>query len=169
MITEENTLLIIIATLVFMGLMTFLVLLLAQRKTGRPVAEREVHTDAEWSLGTVASPGRKYNLCLKFQIEYPGGEDDYQLVADYECLSGKHIPFKERAGIGCLSTYDTDRLVMSQYNCDLTSAGGHSKYKATVVLCSVGPFDEPCEIRAYGRIIASPETTLTKGKVFLST
>ena len=169
MITEENTLFIIIATLIFMGLMTFLVLFLIRKKIGHPVAEREVNTDSEWTLGTVTRPGRRYNLCFQFQIEYPGGEDDYQLIADYECLSGKHILLSERAGIGYLSSLGIDRLIMAQHNCSLTSVGGRSKYKATVVLCSVGPFDEAYEIRASGRIIAAPETMLKKGRIFLAT
>lgn len=169
MITEENTLPAIALTLVFMGIMTFLVLFLIRRRIGTRVVETDVNTNSVWSLGTVAEPGRKYNLCFKFRIEYPGGDEDYQLVADYECQAGMDIKVRERAGVGNLTSLEINRLINTQYNCDLTAVLGWNKYRATVVLCSVGPFDEMYEIRASGRITAAPETVLKKGEIFLST
>lgn len=169
MITEENTLLIIAVTLVFMVITTFLVLFLIRRRIGTRVVETEVNTNSQWSLGTVAEPGKKYNLCFKFKIEYPGGDDDYQLVADYMCQAGMDVLVNEKAGVGNLSSLETNRLINTQYNCDLTAILGWNKYRATIVLCSVGPFDEMCEIRTSGRIAASHETLLKKGEIFLST
>jgi len=169
MITEENTLLFIALALIFMGIMTFLVLFLIRRRIGTRAVDTYVNTDSVWSLGTVAEPGRKYNLCFSFRIEYPGGEDNYQLVADYECRAGANIQVRERAGVGNLTSLEIDRLVTTQYNCDLTAVLGWNKYRATVILCSVGPFDEMCEIQASGRIAASPETLLKKGEIFFST
>ena len=169
MITEDNTLLVIALTLVFMGILTFSVLSLIRRKIGTRVVETEVNTSSRWSLGTVAEPGRKYNLCFEFRIEYPGGDDDYQLVADYECQAGNDILIREKAGIGYLSSLEKSSQINSQYNCNLTAVLGWNKYKATVILCSMGPFDEMCEVRASGRIAASPETLLKKGEIFFST
>ena len=169
MITEEYTLLMVAAALVLMGIIAFLVLFLIRRRIGAPVVATEVNTDSRWSLGTVAEPGRKYSLCFRFRIEYPGGDEDYQLVADYECQAGTDIPFRERAGVGNLSALATGRLIRTQYNCDLTAVLGWNRYRATVVLCSVGPFDEMRDIRASGRIAASPETLLKKGEIFFST
>lgn len=168
MITEENTLLIIALALILMGVAALLVHYLIRRRIGTRIVETEVNTDSRWTFGTVAEPGKRYNLCFKYMIEYPGGDEDYQLVADYECQAGKDTLVRERAGVGSLSTLDSGRLIRTQYNCDLTAVLGWNKYRATVVLCSIGPFDEMCELRASGRIEASPKTLLKKGEIFLS-
>jgi hypothetical protein len=169
MITEKNTVLVLIATLALMGIVSLVVVLLIRRRIGRRIVEAEVNTDSEWSLGTVTEPGRKYNLCLKFRIEYPGGDESYGLVADYRFHAGSEVLITERAGIGDLISPDTDRRIGTQYNCDLTSVMGWNKYRATIVLCSVGPFDERFEISAAGRVVTSPKTSLKKCVIFIST
>ena len=169
MITEENVLLILVASVAIMGITSLVVNLLIRRRIGRRAVETEISTRSEWSLGAVAEPGRRYNLCLKFTIEHHGGEDNYGLVVDYSCHAGGKILVSERAGIGDEIPPERDRNISTQYNTDLTAIGGWSKYRATIVLCSAGPFEERCEMRATGMTDISQKASLKKGLIFFST
>ncbi|MCK5117445.1 MAG: hypothetical protein KAR44_12665 [Candidatus Aegiribacteria sp.] len=56
MITEVNTVLILVATLALMAVISLAVILLVRRRVWHRVVESEVTTDSEWSLGTVSEP-----------------------------------------------------------------------------------------------------------------
>ena len=167
--TEANTILIIVATLALMAVTTLAVIFLIRRRIGNRVVELEVSTDREWALGTVTEPGKRYNLCFSFSIEYPGGEDDYGLEVNYSCHAGSNTVVDEKAGIGHSILSESAKRISSLYNCDLTAFGGWNKYRATVILFSTGPFTEHLELRAAGSIAASSDTSLKKGVIFIST
>ncbi len=43
------------------------------------------------------------------------------------CQAGNEILAKEKAGVGNLSTLETNRLINTQYNCDLTALLGWNR------------------------------------------
>jgi hypothetical protein len=116
----------------------------------------------------ISEPGRKYNLCFVFSIEHPGGEDNYGLIVDYSCYEGNGPVFTEKAGIGYLVPQEDVRRIGSQYNASLTSVGGWTRYRASVVLCTIGPTDGRTEIKATGRLASSQGLELKKGEMFFS-
>ena len=161
---------ILILAIVFVSMVvTFaLVRIHIHAKTGRRVAEVEVHPGSEWSLAFITEPGRKYNLCLSFRIEHPGGEDDFGLIADYTCIMSGRTVISEKAAIGHTVPPEQVRRIGTQYNVSLTSVGGWTRYRATVVLCGTDQAEERAEIRASGRLTASSGVEIEKAVVFFS-
>ncbi|MBN2586468.1 MAG: hypothetical protein JXR55_04170 [Candidatus Fermentibacteraceae bacterium] len=169
MIAGTDPRLIVLVACAACTLVTYVVVKLHNRnRISHRVAELEIRFDSEWTLALIAEPGRKYNLGFEFHIEHPGAEDDFGLVADYACLAGDGPQTVEKAGIGNLSQSDQCRRIMSSYNVSLTSIAGWSKYRATVVICTAGPFSDRTEIKAIGKVIASPGVELKRGLIFFS-
>lgn len=156
------------ALIAFMAVSFLIVKLIVRKRIGHRTVEQDVRLDSEWTLALIAEPERKYNLCFQFQIQHPGGEDHFGMIVDYTCSANNEPLVAERAGIGNLIHANQARKVMSSYNVSLTSVGGWSKYRATVVLCSAGPFSNGMEIKATGKITAAPEVELTRGLLFFS-
>ena len=168
MTDTEQVVLLLIVLAALMAAFYIFVRLLIRRKIGHRVAELEVHENSEWTLALMAEPDRKYNLCFEFKIRHSGGEDHFGLLVDYVCSTGDEDSVAEKAGIGNLITSDAVRKIVTAYNVSLTSIGGRSKYRAKVIICSVGPFSNRREIAARGSVSGSSETELDTGKIFFS-
>lgn len=159
---------VLITVAAFMAVSFLLVKLFIRKKIGHRRAEQEIRLNSEWTIALIAEPKKKYNLCLEFQIEHPGGEDHFGIMADYSCCANNEPLVVEKACIGNLISSDNCRKIMSSYNVSLTSIGGFSKYRATVVLCSGGPFSNGVEVKATGKITALPGIELKRGVLFFS-
>lgn len=165
---ESQLPLLISITLALMGTMALIIALFLRRKLSRRVDESEISPGSRWSLGAVVEPGMKCNLCLEFKIQYYGGEDDYGIAVEYDLRAGGELLSSERAGVGNVTPPESDRRIGTQYRTSLTAVLGKNSYRATVVVCSIGPFEQRREINATGTVHTAAGTLLQKGIVFLS-
>ncbi len=161
--------LVVLAFLVVVSLSTLLAVLISQhRRLGRREVSTEAWEGSEWSLGFAADPGRRYSLCLRFDIRYPGSEDDYGVVADYYCSAMGKVLVRERAGCGDKVPPHRDREVRTLYNCSYSSVLGNSRNRSTAMLSVVGPFEACTEVTALGKILAAEGNKLYKAEVYFS-
>lgn len=132
----------------------------------RPLASQEVSPDSTWRLGILPSAGRRYRLCLRYDIRHRGSEDRFGLVADYTLMRGGELLVREKAGVGDIQPPERDRRIGSQSLCSFSSTLGDSRSRATVVLAKVGPFDGSMEITAEGQLLTDQGSWLQKATVF---
>jgi hypothetical protein len=161
--------LVVLFFLVVVSLSTLLAVLISQhRRLGRREVSTEAWEGSEWSLGFAADPGRKYSLCLRFDIRYFGSEDDYGVVADYSCSAMGKVLARERAGCGDKVPPHRDREIRTLYNCSYSSVLGNSRNRVTAMLTVVGPFEACTELAAAGRILTAEGNKLEKAEVYFS-
>ncbi len=140
----------------------------------RPIVSLDVRPDSEWRLALVTRPGRKYKLCHRFHIQFDGSEEEFGLVADYTMTAGGETLIRERAGVGSVQPPYRDRFItlqkMVSYGTNSLKEAeyGHSMHKATIVLATVGPFDQRTELIAGGKIMLNPGTRMASGKVYFA-
>ncbi|MBN2587061.1 MAG: hypothetical protein JXA64_05830 [Candidatus Fermentibacteraceae bacterium] len=161
--------LVVLGFLAVLSLSTLLAVIISQhRRLGRRETTTEAGEGSEWSMGFAAAPGRRYGLCLSFDIRYPGSEDDYGLVAEYSCSAMGRVLARERAGCGAAVPPHRDREIGTLFNCSRSSVPGSSRSRVTALLCVVGPFDACTEVTAAGRILAAEGNELDKAEVYFT-
>ncbi len=154
--------------LIVLAVTLVLALIASRWMPGKPVASVGVETGSEWRLTFVPKPGRKHRLCLRFDIRFQGGEDEYGLVVEYTCMASGVILVRERAGIGNVQPPVRDRSIGSMSMSSFSSTLGMCRHRATIVLTGVGPFDEHTEVTAGGTVLLSEGARLEKCEVFFA-
>lgn len=158
--------LVVLISLVVMLLAALLIV--RWRLPGKPVASVEVRPGSEWRLGLQAGSGRRYRLLVRFDVAFQGGEDEYGLVVDYSCTAGGSMISRERAGTGNVVPPERDRFIGSQQMSSFSSTPGGCRHRATIVLTSVGPFEEGTEVITGGIIVLSQGAVLSNCRVFFA-
>jgi hypothetical protein len=156
----------IILGLSLISLVSWLFAIRSSRRN--PMASTPVVPDSEWRLGFVPKRGRSYRLCLRFDVNFTGIEDDYGIVVDYSCTGPDGLHVHERVGTGNIQPPARDRFINIQRNSSFSSTPGNSRHRATVDLASLGPFDESTEIVASGTLLLSSGATLNIAEIFFA-
>ncbi len=161
---KEALVLIIIAG-TMLPIMLFV--MLAVRRVSRPLVRVDAMADAEWRLGMMARQGRRYRLCVRYEVAFQGIEDGFGLVADYRCVTPlKEI--REKAGVGSVVPPERDRYVGASYMNSYTGLMGGCRQKSTFVLAVLGPYEYPAELEATGVLHVSEGVTLVRAEVFFA-
>ncbi len=158
---EAIILISIVATMV----PTLAFVMVALRRVSSPLVSSAAGDGSEWRLTFLARQGRKYRLCMRYEVVFEGGEDDFGLVVDYRCTTPQG-EIRERAGVGSVTPPERDRYVGSSYKNSYTGVMGNSRQKATFILATVGPFPGPAELVAEGVVHVSSGANLVNGTVY---
>jgi len=140
---------------------------LAVRRVSRPLVKADAVDGVEWHLGMMALQGRKYRLCVRYEVTFEGTEDDFGIVADYRC-STPQGEIRERAGVGSVVPPERDRYIGTSYSNSYTGVMGSSRQKSTFVLATLGPFEHPAELTATGTLHLSHGVTLVRAEVYFA-
>lgn len=141
--------------------------MLAVRKVSRPLVRVDAEPDVEWRLGMMAREGRKYRLCVRYEVTFQGIEDGFGLVADYRCVTPLG-EIRERVGAGSIVPPERDRGVGIFYRNSFTGVMGACRQKSTFILAVLGPYEYPAELEATGTLHVSTGVTLVRAEVFFA-
>jgi len=161
----REVLVLIIIALTMVPTLTFV--FLAMRRISHPLATTEAFEGSEWRLGAVVRQGRKCRLCMRYEVTFQGGEDNFGLVVDHACTTPVG-EVRERAGVGSVEPPARDRRIGTQYNVRFSSVMGGCRQKATFILATVGPFPGPAELDATGTVRVSGGAVLVSGMIFFA-
>lgn len=162
---EMVVLLFVLATFVPVLL---IVILWQHRRIRRKLISVETGEGSDWRLGLICEQGRRYSLCITYEVTYSGSEDDYGILVEYSCLAGGEELVSEAAGAGDRLLKDGTRHIRTLYRCSHTAVLGNCRSSATAMLCTAGPFDHSTEVTVSGRVTAAPGTSLVRSEVYFA-
>lgn len=165
---KDPEMVVLVFILVTFGAAVVVAAVLQRVKVGRKETSVQVREGSEWGLGFVARRGRRYGLCLSYDVRYSGAEDDYGLTAEYVCTGGGAELVRERAHAGDLPPQEGSRPIRVFYRCSHTSVLGECRSRATVILCTAGPFQVDTEVHSSGRLTCAGGTRLEFSEVYFS-
>lgn len=139
-----------------------------RRRVGSKETSVIVRDGSEWGLGFVARRGRRYGLCLFYDVRYPGSEDDYGLTAEYVCTAGGVELVSERAHAGDLAPQEDSKPIRTFYRCSHSAVFGNCRSRATVILCTAGPFRSDMEVHCSGELNCAEGTVLEAAEIYFS-
>lgn len=164
--SDIEQLVIILGSIIALSIISMIIYFFTTLK--KPIVSVEVEENVTWTLNLHTKPGKKYWVCLRYDIRYKGSEDIFGLVVDYQCeLSGK-VQIQERAGIGDLLHAESDRKIMTISGSSFSSTFNKCREKGVIVLIKLKPTNRKETLTAKGKLLLSDNASLVKAKVFFS-